>query len=92
MTTVSSRGRVTIPVELRKRFNIEPGSQVEWIADENAIKLISLQKDPIAAFRGAGLGRYTSDQLIKDRNKERLVENASSVEQLRRRDKPDIII
>jgi len=76
MTTVSTRGQITIPVELRKRFNIEPGSQVEWIADGNAIKLILLPKDPIAAFRGAGRGRYSSEKLIKDRRKERLEEDA----------------
>lgn len=73
-TTVSTRGQVSIPSELRKRFNIEPDSQVEWIAEGNAIKIIPLPKDPIAAFRGAGRGRYTSDKLIKDRKKERLEE------------------
>jgi AbrB family looped-hinge helix DNA binding protein len=75
-TTVSTRGQVSIPAELRKRFNIEPDSQVEWIAEGNAIKIIPLPKDPIAAFRGAGRGRYTSDKLIKDRRKERLEEDA----------------
>lgn len=75
-TTVSTRGQVSIPTELRKKFNIEPESQVEWIAEGNAIKIIPLPKDPIKAFRGAGRGRYTSDKLIKDRRKERLEEEA----------------
>lgn len=75
-TTVSTRGQVSIPAELRKRFNIEPDTQVEWIADGNTIKIIPLPKDPIAAFRGAGQGRYTSEKLIKDRKKERLEEEA----------------
>lgn len=75
-TTVSTRGQVSIPTELRKKFHIEPDSQVEWIAEGNAIKLIPLPKDPIQAFRGAGRGRYTSDKLIKDRRKERLEEDA----------------
>lgn len=74
-TTVSTRGQVSIPSELRKKFNIEPDSQVEWIAEGNAIKIIPLPKDPIAAFRGAGRGRYTSDKLVKDRKKERLEED-----------------
>ena len=74
-TTVSTRGQVSIPTELRKKFNIEPESQVEWIAEGNAIKIIPLPKDPIGAFRGAGRGRYTSEKLIKDRRKERIEED-----------------
>lgn len=75
-TTVSTRGQVSIPVELRKKFNIEPETQLEWIEEGNAIKIIPVPKDPIKAFRGAGRGRYTSEKLIKDRRKERLEEDA----------------
>lgn len=75
-SSVSTRGQVSIPAELRKRFNIEPDSQVEWIEEGNAIKIIPLPKDPIAAFRGAGRGRYSSEKLVKDRRKERLKEDA----------------
>jgi hypothetical protein len=32
---------------------------------------IPLQPDPISAFRGSGQGRYTSEALLRDRNKER---------------------
>ncbi len=70
-TTVTTRGQVSIPAKLRKKFLIEPETQVEWIEEGNAIKVIPLPKDPIGAFRGAGRGRYTSEKLIKDRRKER---------------------
>ena len=75
-STVSTRGQVSIPAELRKKFHIEPETQLEWIEDGNAIKVIPLPKDPIKAFRGAGRGRYTSEKLVKDRRKERQEEEA----------------
>lgn len=75
-STVTTRGQVSIPAELRKKFHIEPETQVEWIEEGNAIKVVPLPKDPIKAFRGAGRGRYTSDRLLKDRRKERSEEEA----------------
>jgi len=75
-TTVSTRGQVSIPAKLRKKYLIEPEMQVEWIEEGNAIKIIPLPKDPIKAFRGAGRGRYTSEKLLRDRRRERREENA----------------
>lgn len=75
-TTVSTRGQVSIPAELRKKYHIEPETELEWIEDGNTIRVIPLPKDPVEAFRGAGRGRYTSDKLAQDRKKERLEEEA----------------
>ena len=33
-TTVSDRGMVTIPADLRRRLDIEPGDKLRWTADE----------------------------------------------------------
>jgi len=75
-TTVSTRGQVSIPAKLRKKFLIEPETQVEWIEEANAIKIVPLPKDPIKAFRGAGRGRYTSKNLLRDRQRDRREEDA----------------
>jgi len=68
---VTTRGQVSIPSEIRKKFNIEPESKVEWIIDGNVIKVIPLPKDPVLAFRGKGSGKCSSEKLIRDRMAER---------------------
>ena len=36
---VTSKGQVTIPKELREKFGIEPGAQVDFAAAEDGIRL-----------------------------------------------------
>ena len=68
---VTVRGQVSIPSEIRKKFNIEPESRVEWIVEDNVIKVIPLPKDPVAAFRGRGSRKYTTERLVEERRAER---------------------
>ena len=68
---VTTRGQVSIPSQIRKRFNIEPESRVDWIVEANVIKVVPLPKDPVAAFRGRGSRKYSTEQLIKERRSER---------------------
>ena len=68
---VTTRGQVSIPSDIRKRFNIQSDSRVEWVVEGNVIKVIPLPKDTIAAFKGRGTRKYSSERLIKDRRGER---------------------
>ena len=68
---VTTRGQVSIPSQIRKRFNIEPESRVDWIVEANVIKVVPLPKDPVAAFRGRGSRKYSTEQFIKERRSER---------------------
>lgn len=70
-TKVTTRGQVSIPSEIRKKFNIEPDSGVEWVIEGNVIKVVPLPKDSIAAFKGRGTKKYSTEHLIKDRHIER---------------------
>ncbi len=68
---VTTRGQVSIPSEIRKKFNIEPESRVEWVVKGNVIRVIPLPKDPVAAFRGRGSRKYSTERLIEERRADR---------------------
>ncbi len=68
---VTARGQVSIPAEIRRKFNIEPESSIEWIVEGSNIWVIPLPKDPVAAFRGRGSGRYSSERLVEERRAEK---------------------
>ncbi len=68
---VTTRGQVSIPSKIRKRFNIEPESRIEWIVEGTVIKVIPLPRDPVAAFRGRGSRKYSTERLIEERRSER---------------------
>ena len=72
---VTTRGQVSIPSEIRKRFNIEPESRIEWVVEGNVIKVVPLPKDPVAAFRGRGSRKYSTERLVEERRSEREKEN-----------------
>ena len=75
ITKVTTRGQVSIPSKIRKKFHIEPESRLEWVVEGNVIKVVPLPKDAISAFRGRGKRKYTTKHLIKDRVIERKLEN-----------------
>ncbi len=36
-STISSKGRLTVPQEIRKRLGLKPGDRVEFVAEESQI-------------------------------------------------------
>ena len=68
---VTARGQVSIPSKIRKKYDIEPESRVERIVDGNVITVVPLPKDPVAAFKGRGSRKYSTERLIEERRAER---------------------
>ena len=37
--TLTSKGQITIPISLRERFGLNPGTEVEFVASEGVLQL-----------------------------------------------------
>jgi AbrB family looped-hinge helix DNA binding protein len=75
-TTVTERGQISIPAELRKKFKLTPGTEIVWMETTRGIYLMPVPKDPIKAFRGSGRGeRVSTKLLLEERKRDREREN-----------------
>ena len=64
-TTVSSKGQVTIPKELRERLGIQPGTVLEFAAERGRLVARKVQvADPFARWAGAFRDGRRSDALL----------------------------
>ncbi len=70
--TISNKGWVVIPAELRKKYNLLPGTEVVIVDYGGVLSIIPALKNPIKQGRGLlkGLPSLTQD-LQKERTKER---------------------
>ena len=68
-STITARGQTVIPVEIRNRFHLTPSERLEWVVEDNVIRVFPVKGDPIAAFRGRGKGGATA-RLIAERQEE----------------------
>ena len=68
-STITSRGQTVIPAEIRKRFNLSPSDGLEWVVENNTIRVIPVRRNPVDAFRGKGRGGSVK-RLIEERMKE----------------------
>lgn len=49
-TTVSDRGMVTIPADLRRRLDIEPGDKLRWYTNDEGELAVEVVKQRYGAF------------------------------------------
>jgi AbrB family looped-hinge helix DNA binding protein len=75
--TISNKGWVVIPAELRKKYNLVPGTEVVIVDYGGVLAIIPAMQDPIKQGRGLlkDLPSLTKD-LLKERQKERKREEA----------------
>jgi AbrB family looped-hinge helix DNA binding protein len=73
MATVKtlSKGQIVIPAALRKRYHIEPGTEMQILDYGGVIYLIPPVEDPIEAACGLLPAKPSlSERLLKERGKE----------------------
>ena len=68
---VLAKGQVVIPVSIRKKYGIQPGSKMQVFEYENIIYLVPPSKDPIEQAMGCLLSTPSlSEELLKERKKD----------------------
>ena len=73
-STITARGQTVIPAAIRARFGLGPQQSLEWLVEaDGSIRVVPVDGDPIAAFRGSGSGGSV-DRLLADREADRAAE------------------
>ena len=75
--TISNKGWVVIPAELRKKYNLQPGTQVIIVDYGGVLSIVPALKNPVKQGRGLlkGLPSLTQD-LLQERSREKTREAA----------------
>jgi AbrB family looped-hinge helix DNA binding protein len=70
-TSITSKGQVVIPAELRKKFGITPGTRFEVTEDGESIILRPITPQYIRSLRGSLKGAGALNALKQDRQAEK---------------------
>ena len=67
---VTTKGQVTIPMEIREQLNIQPGAEVEFVVEGNVVKMVPVKRANlhgrriVERLRGKGSVRMTTDEIM----------------------------
>ncbi len=73
--TVSGKGQISLPAELRKRYDLKKGDKLIIKETENNITLCPVGDHPVLQLRGKlkdDESKSLVEQLLEDRKKERV--------------------
>lgn len=68
---VTSKGQVTIPVEIRERFGFLPETEVEFVVDGDTVRITRVDRQEwsrgnrvVARLRGRARSAMTTDEIL----------------------------
>jgi len=67
---VTTKGQVTIPLEIREQLSIHPGTDVEFAVEGNVVKLVPTKRSQmrgkrvVERLRGRATVRMTTDEIM----------------------------
>lgn len=70
---ITSKGQVTIPLEIREKLGLLPNTEVEFAIDRDAVRLTkaarpgkrSRGREIVEHMRGRGSGTLTTDEIMR---------------------------
>lgn len=70
---ITSKGQVTIPIEIREQLGLLPNTEVEFSIDRGAVRMTkaarprtrSRGQEIVEHMRGRGTGTMTTDQIMR---------------------------
>lgn len=69
---ITSKGQVTIPMDIREKLGLLPNTEVEFSIDRDAVRITraksgvrSRGREIVEHMRGRGTGTMTTDQIMK---------------------------
>ncbi|HUF39363.1 MAG TPA: AbrB/MazE/SpoVT family DNA-binding domain-containing protein [Anaerolineales bacterium] len=70
--TISTKGWVVIPADLRRKYNLTPGTRVTIVDYGGVLSIVRVPKDPGEAWQGFLTGRPSlTEALLEERRKDR---------------------
>lgn len=78
IVTVSSKGQIVLPAELRRKYDIQAGSKLAVVDMAGSLYLVPVSDDPLSELRGMFKDRpgFSSEDFLAERRRERDDEEA----------------
>jgi len=53
-STITNRGQTVIPAAIRRQFNLTPADRLEWVVENNNLRVIPVKKNLLMLFEVRG--------------------------------------